>query len=173
MAEPMSIFVEVWPFAADDLGIWLVSGDDAWRPTLPVMADTEPHNDVEFELSDHGALDKVALLHSTSWRADGPHVILTYVAILNVTGSDVLADWPQARPVSPLLPSAVGHPPTHAAVEPPAPRYIDVMLHGIRHLSFLQHSDTTARSAMPNPWPQHLQGLEPALAGMYSDQHQS
>ena len=39
MMEPMTTRVEVWPVAADELGIWLISGDDAWRPDLPVMAE--------------------------------------------------------------------------------------------------------------------------------------
>jgi hypothetical protein len=43
MSEPMAVRLEIWPVSADKTGIWLVSGDDAWRPALPVMADTEPH----------------------------------------------------------------------------------------------------------------------------------
>ena len=68
MMEPMTTRVEVWPVAADELGIWLISGDDAWRPDLPVMADNEPHFDVELELASHHAKDSTTLLHSTSWR---------------------------------------------------------------------------------------------------------
>jgi hypothetical protein len=31
--EPMTVHVEVWPVAADEIGLWLVSGDDCWRVT--------------------------------------------------------------------------------------------------------------------------------------------
>ena len=77
MLEPMTVHVEVWPIAADEIGLWLVSGDDCWRAG-PVMADDEPHSEVEYAVSEHMLLDDVALLHSTSWRVDGPRVVLTY-----------------------------------------------------------------------------------------------
>ena len=31
MGELMTVTVEVWPVSADEAGIWLVSGGDAWR----------------------------------------------------------------------------------------------------------------------------------------------
>ena len=86
MSEPMTVRPEIWPVAADTAGIWLVSGDDAWRPALPVAADSEPHADVELELSRHGALEDAALLHSTSWRVDGPSIVLTYVTVIRCAG---------------------------------------------------------------------------------------
>src|SRR6266536_6687257 len=111
MSEPMTIYVEVWPLAADSAGIWLVSGDDAWRPRLPVMGDSEPHFEVEQELSGHGAKHDAALLHSTSWRVDGPRVILTYVALIQCPGASHVRDrWPNALPVGPGLAEAVGKP---------------------------------------------------------------
>ena len=54
-----------------------LSGNDGWRAG-PVMADDEPHSEVEYAVSDHMPLDDVILLHSTSWRVDGPRVVLTY-----------------------------------------------------------------------------------------------
>lgn len=29
MLEPMTVLVEVWPIAADEIGLWLLSGDNA------------------------------------------------------------------------------------------------------------------------------------------------
>ena len=52
MLEPMTVHVEVWPIAADEIGLWLVSGDDCWRAG-PVMADDEPHSEVEYAISQH------------------------------------------------------------------------------------------------------------------------
>ena len=171
--EPMAVWPEVWPVVADEIGIWLVSGQDAWRPDLPVMADTEPHADVDLELYRQGATD-VRLLHSTSWRVDGPRVILTYMAVLNTDGL-ARDQWPDALPISPKIPDAVGKPLTHAAAEVPTPRYIDVLMHGLRHLKFLlgPHGDATAAAALSEPWPTHLAPLAPALAGMYDQLHES
>jgi hypothetical protein len=170
MSEPMAVRLEIWPVSADTTGIWLVSGDDAWRPRLPVMADTEPHADVDLELYSHGAADDVALLHSTSWRVDGPAVVLTYMAVLRNPGV-VLDRWPNARPISLPLVEAVGKPPTHSPIEPPAPRHIDVLLHGLRHFRLLMAMDATSAAALIEPWPTHLQPLQPALAGLYSQVH--
>jgi hypothetical protein len=172
MSEPMTVRVEIWPVAADDIGIWLISGNDAWRPTLPVMADSDPHAEVELALAEHGVLNDRVFLHSTSWRADGPSTLLTYVAVLRRPGL-VREHWADALPISPHIPQAVGKPPTHSPVDAPAPRYIDVLLHGLRHMVFLlgPNGDATAATALTEPWPTHLAPLEPALAGMYSEVH--
>jgi hypothetical protein len=173
MNEPMTTRVEVWPVAADSAGIWLLSGDDAWRPDLPIPADSEPHAEVELALAIHDATEGVALLHSTSWRVDGPSVILTYVAVIRPRGL-VLDEWPDANPVSAELADAVGRPPTHGPTEVPTPRYIDVLIHSLRHLAYLRDSDATSRQALTDPhWQRHLGTLRPALAGMYETQHRA
>ena len=170
MAENMGVLVEVWPVAADELGIWLLSGRDAWRPGLLVAADNEPHADVESVLAEHGILGQAPLLHSTSWRCDGPQVVLTYVAVVATSGL-VRDDWPDALPVSLELAEAVGRPPTNAANDAPAPRHIDVLMHALRHLRFLIDHDATASSALHEPMRTHLMTMQPALAGMYGDRH--
>src|SRR4051794_7222248 len=120
MAENMAVWVEVWPVAADQIGIWLLSGQDAWRPALPVPADSEPHAEVELEIAGHDASPGANLLHSTSWRVDGPRVILTYIAVVEVSGL-VRDEWPEALPIDLDLAEAVGRPPTNAANEAPTP----------------------------------------------------
>ncbi|WP_238018629.1 hypothetical protein KZZ52_49940 [Dactylosporangium sp. AC04546] len=165
----MQVLPEIWPVAADGIGIWLISGRDAWRPRLPVMADSEPHAEVELELSDQNVRNDVTFLHSTSWRVDGPRLIVTYLAVVDRPGF-VRDHWSDALPVSINMVAAVGKPPTHAPDEAPAPRYIDVLLHGLRHLSFLvgPNGDGTARTVLSDDWKRHLSQFEPALAGMYS-----
>lgn len=170
MSEPMTARLEIWAVSADSTGIWLVSGDDAWRPPLPVMADSEPHADLELELYRHNAEQSVMLLHSTSWRVDGPHLILTYMAVLSNPGT-VLDQWKDARPISLPLVEAVGKPPTHAPIEAPAPRHIDVLMHGLRHFRLLMATDATSAAALTEPWPTHLRPLQPALAGLYDQVH--
>jgi len=170
--EPMTVRVEVWPVAADDVGIWLVGGGDAWRNTLPVMADSEPHAEVELLLSQHSARDSVTWLHSTSWRPEGTSVMLTYLAALRTSGP-VRVEWPDALPVSPDLLSAVGKPFPHAADAPPVPRHIDVLLHGLGHMATLTAPgrDATTAAALTGHWTQHLTAFEPTVAGMYSERH--
>lgn len=169
MTENMAVIPEVWPVAADEVGIWLISGDDAWR-TAAVPADSEPHFELDLELFAHGLRDRVTLMHSTSWRVDGPHLIVTYMAVIAVDDL-VRGNWPGARPITGALADAVGRPPTHAATEPPAPRYIDVLMHGLRHLRFLLDYDATNSAALDDLWRQHLAPLKPALAAMYSEPH--
>lgn len=166
MAENMSVIPEVWPVAADKVGIWLISGDDAWR-TMAVASDSEPHFELELELMARGVRDRVSMVHSTSWRIDGPHLIVTYMAVVQA-GDLVRGVWPGARPITARLLDAVGKPSPHAPVEPPAPRYIDVLMHGLRHLRFLMDTDTSNAEAMGEQMRHHLQPLRPALAGLYA-----
>lgn len=163
MNETMNVVVEVWPLAADEAGIWLLDRD-AWR-SAPIPADSEPHFEVELTMAEHGLHD-VALLHSTSWRPDGPSVVLTYVAAVHVAGP-VRAEWSAAEPVPADLLPVVGNPLPHGAAEAPVPRYIDVLHHAIRHLCFLADTDAAARQALVGYWPTYLEHLAPALAGMY------
>ena len=170
MLEKMGITVEVWPVAADEAGIWLVSDGDALR-WGPVMADGDVHYEVETLLRGFGiALDEVPVIHSTSWRPDGPAIVLTYMAIVRASGY-VLETWPHAAPVTSALPKAVGKAPAHGAAEVPVPRVVDVLLHGLRHLKFLAGPDGDAETAaaLDGNWLQHLAPLRPALATMFSE----
>ena len=170
MAENMPVIPEVWPVAADPLGIWLISGDDAWR-TPAVAADSGPHFELDLELWARGVRDRVTLMHSTSWRADGPHLIVTYMVVVNADDL-VRGIWRDARPITAKAADKVGRPPGHAADQPPAPRYIDVLTHGLRHLRFLLDHDETSAAALGETFRRHLTPLTPALAGMHSELYQ-
>ena len=170
MGEPMAARVEVWPLAADDNGIWLLSGGDAWR-TGPIPADSEPFFEVKLLVGQHDSTMHLDLIHSTSWRVDGPAIILTWVGIAR-TDDLVIARWPTALPITAKMFTKVGNPITHAADEPPTPRDIDVLMHAIRHLRFLRDTDESARAVMTEAWLQQLASWQPALSGMYSQPHQ-
>lgn len=173
MSEPMTIWLEVYPFVADDDVIGLVSGPDAWRTTLPVAADQDIHAEVELLLARHGALDDVLLLHSTSWHPDGPTLVITYVAVLACTGP-VRKRWPLTVPVDPnALTDAVGRPPAHGAAEVPLPRMVDVVLHGLGHLAYLRDRNANVRAVLSPAWQRHLAAFEPTLAGMYEVEHRA
>jgi hypothetical protein len=170
MGEPMAARVEVWPLAADDNGIWLLSGGDAWR-TGAIPADSEPFFEVKLLVGQHDPTMHLDLIHSTSWRVDGPAIILTWVGIAR-TDDLVIARWPSALPITAKMFTKVGNPITHAADEPPTPRDIDVLMHAVRHLRFLRDTDESARAVMTEAWLRHLAAWEPALSGMYSEPHQ-
>lgn len=172
MLEPMTVRVEVWPVAADEIGIWLLGGGDALRPALPVMADSDPHAEMELCLSERKLRDDAVWLHSTSWRPEETSIVLTYLAALRRPGL-VRDHWQDALPVSPNLLGAVGKPFTHAPDAPPVPRYIDVLLHGLGHMAYLvtPGRDATTAAALVDPWPTHLAAFEPTVAGMYSEPH--
>jgi hypothetical protein len=168
---PMVVTVEVWPVAADEFGIWLVSGEDGPWPTSPVPNYSEPHAWAELELMRRGLRADTALLHSTSWRAEESAMVTTWMAVIRCQGL-VRESFPDARPVSPRVADVVGRPPTHGPVEPPTVRYWDVLLHGIRHLAFLIDTDATAALALHEPWREHLEAWEPTVAKMYDEPHQ-
>ena len=139
---------------------------EPWESSLPVMSDNEPHAEVQDTLWAHGALDPPLLLHSTSWRVDGQRLLLTYMAVIGVRGL-VLDAWPNAQPVSLELATAVGKPLPYHPADAPTPRYIDVLLHGLRHLRFLLDTDSGNAAALDQHWRAHLNRLAPALSGMY------
>jgi hypothetical protein len=169
---PMTVVTEVWPLAADQTGIWLLAPEGPW-PSEPIPADSEPHVAAELELIQHTVnLGDVAALHSTSWRTEGTSVVLTYVAVIRCAGL-VLTDWPQARPVTTDLARHVGRPPTHGPLDPPAPRYVDVLYHALRHLAFLLPRDATVAAALPGVWGGHLAEFSPWIARMYDRVHQT
>ncbi|MFI0424582.1 hypothetical protein [Spongiactinospora sp. 9N601] len=169
MSPNTEVRVEVWPVAADGVGLWLISGQDAWRSDA-IRQDSDPHSEVEALLGEHRT-GEAKLLHSTSWRADDTAVILTYVAVVGDSDELALDRWPQAAPISPELPDAVGKPIEVKATEAPFPRYIDVLMHGLRHLQFLLQTDSSAREALSDVWRGHLAAFRPALAGMYDHKH--
>jgi hypothetical protein len=181
MSELMTVTVEVWPVAADEVGIWLASGGDAWR-SGPVEAAGDVHYEVQRMLFEHGispddaslfiqlpaAAPAAGALHSTSWRPAGPTIVLTYMAVVKVSGYAV-ETWPTAMPVTAALPAAVGKAPPHGAAEVPVPRLVDVPLHGLRHLRLLMDYDAETSAALDENWRRHLAPLEPALFTMFSE----
>lgn len=175
--ERKGVQLEVWPVATDESGVWLRGDDALYTDTVP--QDHPVHFEVVTALADagftfvEGRLPQVPLLHSTSWRDDGPRTILTYVAVADVRTRFVLDSWPQALPITDALLATVGAPPPHAADERPMPRNIDVLTHAVRHLAFLRLYDATSAAALPAAWEQHLAHLQPTLAGLYSERHAS
>ena len=180
MGELMTVTVEVWPVAADEAGIWLVSGRDAWR-FGPVEAASDVHYEIELLLFQHGidpgdvvflklgaGAPRTEALHMTSGRPQGPTYVLTYMAVVDAPGY-VLETWPDAAPITAALQAEVGKAPPHGAAEVPVPRWVDVPLHGLRHLAFLKDHDAEVGPALDANWRRHLAPLEPALFTMFGE----
>lgn len=182
MGELMTVAVEVWPLAADEAGIWLLSDGDAWR-FGPIEAASDVHYEAQCLLFQHdidpdstsfipfpAGTPVTDVIHSTSWRPDGPAIVLTYMAVVR-TGGYVRERWPAAVPVTAALPEAIGRAPAHGAADVPVPRVADVLLHGIRHLRFLasDEGDAETAAALDANWHRHLAPLRPALATMFSE----
>lgn len=164
---------EVWAVAADHAGIWLLG---RW-PSEPITQDSDEHTAAEFELITHGAFAETKLLHSTSWRSDGPAMVTTYLAVVDCPGP-VRGHWPDALPVSLALAEIVGRPPTHGPLEPPRVPYYHVLMHGLRHLRYLTDQDgdgfdATVATSLPGLWTEHLETLRPAIARMYDQVHEA
>jgi hypothetical protein len=165
MTEQMGVRVELWILAADEAGLWLVNGNDAWRSD-PIPADSKPQAEVELLSYDHAPDLTLSVIHSTSWRYEDPHIILTFVGIAQA-GEFAAADWPDAKPITPQLVDDAGKPLPHVPDGEPVPRPIDVLMHGVRHLAYLRETDEATSAAMGGHWQDRLREFEPALSGMY------
>lgn len=172
MLEPMTVWVEVWPVAADEIGLWLLSGGEPWTAG-PVMADSSEHFEVEMLLRGNAVhLDDVIMMHSTSWRPEGPRHIDTYMTAIDA-GPVALEKFPGAVPIDPGLYDEAGKPPTHGATEEPVPRWLDVVFHGLGHFKQQMRVNATHRAALGPLWRTRLEPFEETLAGMYAEPHRA
>ena len=177
MIENLPTDVEVWPLAADESGVWLISGPEPWRSREPVPATVDPHAEA-WALLQHTERVRALLLHSPSWRYEahrhaplrGPRVVLSYVAVLPCSrdAGTVRLLWPDARPVDPeAVLGATGPAPSWVGPDSPEPLRVHVLTHAVRHLAFLAATDSTVRELLPDVWLDYLAGATPSLAGQY------
>lgn len=188
MLEPMTVCAEVWPLAADEAGIWLISGSGAWESDI-IMADSDMHWEAEMLLVQHGVPRESWInLHSTSvtepgaawpsepgpqwtsWRPNGTTILHTYLAAIR-PDEYVRDQWPQAEPVTVALAGAVDQPPSYNPAEACVPRDVDVLFHLLRHVRSLVDTDDDNADALGELWKLHLQPFRPVLARMYHRKH--
>jgi hypothetical protein len=178
MAEPMGLYAEVWPLAADEAGIWLVTGDRLVTGS-PVTSDSDPWDECKLLLAEIGVTEPgtFAYLHGTSCRPDHGKYVITHVAVVETDGP-VRADWPFALPLTAELMDYVGKPLPHGPTTAPVPRDVDVALHAAGHLADLLGRNSEFRAlvygepgtppmASGPDWLKHLSVLDPKLAMMY------
>lgn len=165
---------ELFPFAADEEGIWMVAGVWPWT-TLPIHGTSDPVTECRWELADHVEFDALIGPHQSSSRPDGPVFVTTHFAILDVAGP-VPRTWPQAKPVSLRMSRAVGKPPTHPANAAPVEiRMIDALMHSLRHVAFQlsEWGDAEIASKLDRNWRRHMIDWKPELYKMYDRLHES
>ncbi len=167
MSDHMGVHIELWTLAADDAGIWLVSGGDAWR-SARIDADSFVQSEVELLAAEYAPGVRLQVTHSTSWRQDRSGLVVTYVAIAEAP-EFVQDRWPDALPLTTEVLAEVGKPHPHAPNGAPMPRRIDVLVHAVRHLRFLRDMDVPTSAAMDSNWKRHLEPFEPALACMFDE----
>jgi hypothetical protein len=177
MTENKPHIAEIWPLAVDDLGIWLISGRDAWR-TAPVPSGSGADFEAKLELFAYGiGRQHVPWMHSTSWRDELPRLIVTYAAWVRPAGLDLVrGTWRNAMPLTAEAAAAVGPALPHAPAQPPEPTYWHVLMHALRHMKWLSDpaNDATSAATLASDarWARHLTPFQPELARMFTQPYQ-
>jgi hypothetical protein len=177
MTENKPHVAEIWPLAVDDLGIWLISGRDAWR-TGPVPSGSGADFEAKLELFAYGiGKDQLPFIHSTSWRDELPRLIVTFAAWVQPARGDLVrGTWRGAMPLTAGAAKAVGPARPHAPAEPPQPTYFHVLMHALRHIKWLSDPandiDSAAVLATDGRWGRHLAPFQPELARMFTEPYE-
>lgn len=173
MAKPKMSFVHVFPFAANDLAAYLLTGlGQPWRS--PAISEDETiHEAMEKTIArnDVGG-GKLLAPHSSSWHDSAAGGVYVYFAVIDA-GDAVIDLYPDALPIEGSVRDEAGLPPLHGATMPPAVRRLDVAVHALRHLRLLTDPalptyDGTIAAKLDDNWRRHLDGLVPALSGLYA-----
>ncbi|MGH4015480.1 MAG: hypothetical protein ACRDSL_16455 [Pseudonocardiaceae bacterium] len=110
----------------------------------------------------HGMFDQsTSVVHSTSWRYESEHLVLSYLAVLQPLMP--LASAPPGfvlQPV-PTRPAGAGRTSDTSAIP-----VLDVLAHGLRHLAMLRVSDPTIANTLSGCWHELLAGWNPLPAGL-------
>ncbi len=123
-------------------------GPEPWY--IEVGADDDPV-EVVSRLS-RNLLGEPRLVHSTSWRRARGSVILSFVVVIGDEQASELAGVPIGR--AQLARSAATEAPRSIAA-------VQVIEHGLRHLSWLAHDDEVVQSVLSAEWKHLLAGYVP------------
>lgn len=123
-------------------------GPEPWY--IEVGADDDPV-EVVSRLS-RNLLGEPLLVHSTSWRRARGSVILSFVVVIGDEQAAQLAGVPIGR--AQLARSAATEAPKSIAA-------VQVIEHGLRHLSWLAHDDAVVQSVLSPEWKAVLAGYAP------------
>ena len=171
MLEPMTVRPELYVLAADQVAIWSLTRSPLTGDAVP--ADSTIEHEVRATLLRdlRQVASDVILVHGTSWRQEGPSLILTHAMVVaRPTRHAFALDMSEgAAPVGAPLLDAFGPPAPHPAdAYPDVIRAADVLQHVLRHLAFLIDTDARSARALGRDWARHLRPLRPELARLYT-----
>jgi CRP/FNR family cyclic AMP-dependent transcriptional regulator len=148
-AEPV---VEILPVTLRGDRIWWIRPQGA--PSWQVASDVTlyPGEVVTQELEGAGLSPRA--VHSTSWRYERDHLVLTYAALLadEARGTGDLDAGPVQR--EELARGSATGPPDEIHVG-------QVLEHALRHLSWLSRDDPVLMELLEGPWARALEDYEP------------
>jgi hypothetical protein len=149
----VSLLVEILPVVLSGGAIRSLRppGAASWQVSFSSGADPGPV--VAAALSSRGL--RAGVLHSTSWRHEHGHLVLTYIAVLD-------ADPPPSAGLA-GRPDRPGAPARGGATTAPAGLRVDQVLdHALRHLAWLHRDDPAVAAGLDPAWGPALAGLAPA-----------
>lgn len=137
--------------------VWLnadrleLTGPDGATPWIIQLADAE-HPVEAVEHIAGGLVGPPLLVHSTSWRREGPAVILSFVVVIGPEQVGSMSSAPieraqLARSEATRAPAVVG--------------WSQVLEHGLRHLAWLAKDDETVAHVLTGRWPDALRAYVP------------
>jgi hypothetical protein len=97
--EHMGVVLELYTLAVDATGIYMINdGGQAWR-TGRIDADTDVFAELELLAYEYEPGLALPIIHGTSNRQDGPHMVHTFVAVAETAPfvQFVLARWAPPR----------------------------------------------------------------------------
>jgi hypothetical protein len=145
------------PVRAEIFLVWLngdrleLTGPDGPVPWIVQLDDVE-HPVGAVERIVKGLVGEPLLVHSTSWRREGPAVLLSFVAVIGP--EQVLA-----MPTEPIRRSDLAR--SEATSAPATIAHTQVLEHGLRHLAWLAEDDEVVAGRLSTAWRQALADYVP------------
>lgn len=145
------------PVRAEVYLVWLngdrleLTGPDGPVPWIVQLEDVEHPVEVVDRIV-NGLVDAPIVVHSTSWRREGPAVILTFLAVIRPEQVGEMATAPiersgLARSEARRAPARIGHG--------------QVLEHALRHLAWLVQDDPAVAAKLSGGWRDALAGYVP------------
>jgi hypothetical protein len=156
MGEPVPWDVE-GPVRGEIFLVWLngdrleLAGPDGPVPWIVQLDDVE-HPVAAVERIVNGLVGEPLLVHSTSWRREGPAVLLSFVAVIGPGQARGMATEPIHR--AELARSEAASAPTTVADA-------QVLEHGLRHLAWLAEDDEVVAGRLSPAWRKALADYVP------------
>jgi len=156
MREPVPWGVE-GPVRGEIFLVWLngdrleLAGPEGPVPWIVQLDDVE-HPVAAVERIVNGLVGEPLLVHSTSWRREGPAVLLSFVAVIDPGQAQGMATEPihraeLARSEATSAPAAIAH--------------AQVLEHGLRHLAWLSQDDEVVAGRLSLSWRKALADYVP------------